>query len=70
MYLTKVPAMDRNDSRQAGAIEVTREMALAGEEIVGEYDGKFVTAFEIATRTYQAMEAVRLASLQRVPDKD
>ena len=49
---------------QEEEIEVTREMALAGEEIVGEYDGKFVTAYELAIRSYRAMEEKRREQLE------
>lgn len=46
------------DQKEA-EIEVTDEMAEVGGEIVSGYDGKFVTAREVATQSYRAMELVR-----------
>ncbi len=40
-------------------IEITPEMAAAGAEEVMDYDGKTVTAREVAIRTYRAMERQR-----------
>jgi hypothetical protein len=62
MYFTKENTIVPT-AGQADAIEVTPTMARAGEEWVGEYDGKFVTATEIAIRTYRAMELVRREKL-------
>jgi len=42
-------------------IEITPEMIEAGADAVKGYDPEFNSPWDIATETYRAMEAVRLA---------
>ena len=60
--MTQQPKTDTNAAQQAGALDVTEEMAEAGGNEIMTYDRDYEAPSAAATRVYRAMATALLKS--------